>query len=174
MHQATRVVPVPTSAVEQDDQGGHTSHPWEIPSVAGGLLREGDSELSAGGDRSEQERPICMGSSYSVLLPVMWSIRTCEVLMSEVIRNASAYEGEIPRSSLDVLIQEAIGVADEDFGVQAAVVWAAGYQFPHEMLDSDLQCLRCFRAAQFLSDGTRRFRGNFFSAQPCADGRHQR
>ena len=31
-------------------------------------------------------------------------------------------------------------MTDEDFEAQAAVASAAGYQFPHEMLDSDL-CL---------------------------------
>ena len=68
--------------------------------------------------------------------------------MNEIIENASvyfAYEGEISRSSLEDLIREAIRETDEDFGAQAAVAWAAGYQFPQEMLDSDL---RCFQAAQ--------------------------
>ena len=65
--------------------------------------------------------------------------------MNDIIENASvyfAYEGKIPRSSLEVLIREAIRVTDEDFGAQAAVVWAAGYQFPQETLDSDLRCFQ--------------------------------
>ena len=68
--------------------------------------------------------------------------------MNEIIENTYvyfAYEGKISRSSLEDLIREAIRMTDEDFGAQAAVAWAAGYQFPQKMLDSDL---RCFQAAQ--------------------------
>ena len=61
--------------------------------------------------------------------------------MNEIIENTSvyfAYDGEISRSLLEDLIREAIRVTDEDFGAQAAVVWAAGYEFPQET-DSDLR-----------------------------------
>ena len=54
MHQATREVSVPTSAVERDDQDGHAGRCCKIPSAAEGLFREGDSiafrEVTAGGE----------------------------------------------------------------------------------------------------------------------------
>ena len=56
--------------------------------------------------------------------------------MNEIIENTYvyfAYEGKISRSSLEDLIREAIRMTDEDFGAQAAVAWAAGYQFPQKM-----------------------------------------
>ena len=47
--------------------------------------------------------------------------------------------------SLTNLIIEAVASTDGNFGVQEAVKWANGYEFPQELVDSDL---RLFRASQ--------------------------
>ena len=51
----------------------------------------------------------------------------------------------LPHAFLEALVTEAVIASDDQYGVDAAVVWADGYTFPHEMLESDV---RCFRAAQ--------------------------
>ena len=71
-----------------------------------------------------------------------------ESLVREILKTAMSYFGygvPLPAEALRSLIQEAVRVSDENYGVQAAIAWAEGYEFPQEMLDSDL---RCFRAAQ--------------------------
>ena len=71
-----------------------------------------------------------------------------EILVDEILRTAIAYfaPGELlPREPLRFLIQKAIRVSDENHGVEAVVAWAEGYEFPQELLDSDI---RCFQAAQ--------------------------
>ena len=47
--------------------------------------------------------------------------------------------------ALTDLVIEAIASTDGNFGVQEAVKWANGYEFPQELVDSDL---RLFRASQ--------------------------
>ena len=70
-------------------------------------------------------------------------------MVEEILKSASVYfaPGEtLPGDELRRLIAEAIRVSDECYGVQAAIAWAGGYEFPQELLDSDL---RCFKAAQW-------------------------
>ena len=46
---------------------------------------------------------------------------------------------------LERIIAEAIRASDDTYGEAAAVQWGNGYQFPRELVDSDV---RCFQAAQ--------------------------
>ena len=66
-------------------------------------------------------------------------------LASSILKTAVTYfaPGElIPRSALEEIIEGAIKVTDQNYGVEAAVAWAEGYQFPRDMVDSDLRCLQ--------------------------------
>ena len=65
-----------------------------------------------------------------------------------MIKMADSYfpqGNRLPHAFLEALVTEAVIASDDQYGVDAAVVWADGYTFPHEMLESDV---RCFRAAQ--------------------------
>ena len=84
--------------------------------------------------------PVISASAKTPVIP--------ESLVKAIIKTAVSYFGygvPLPAEALRSLIQEAVHVSDENYGVQAAIAWAEGYEFPQEMLDSDL---RCFRAAQ--------------------------
>ena len=48
----------------------------------------------------------------------------------------------LPRIFLEALVEEAIIVSDDQYGVDAAVAWANNYFFPKEMFDSDVRCLQ--------------------------------
>ena len=66
----------------------------------------------------------------------------------EIMECAAAYflDGETPaRETLQNTTAEAVEAADTNYGVAEANEWANGFQFPQDVLDSDL---RCFRAAQ--------------------------
>ena len=66
----------------------------------------------------------------------------------EILNCATTYflNGEIPPTeSLQATIAEAVEAASTNYGVAEAIDWADGFEFPQDMLDSDL---RCFRAAQ--------------------------
>lgn len=43
------------------------------------------------------------------------------------------------------LVDEAAEAARNDFGIEAANEWAAGYKFPAEYVESDVRCLRAMR-----------------------------
>ena len=51
----------------------------------------------------------------------------------------------LPKDSLEELAMEAIASADGNYGIQEAVKWAGGFEFPQDLVDSDM---RLFRAAQ--------------------------
>ena len=66
-------------------------------------------------------------------------------MVEDFLRTATAYlaPGELlPKTSLILIISEAIRATDGNYGVQAAIDWAAGYKFPHALVDSDVRCLR--------------------------------
>ena len=56
-----------------------------------------------------------------------------------------APEETLPIESLERLAVEAIASSDGNYGVKEAVKWAEGYEFPQDLVDSDL---RLFRASQ--------------------------
>jgi hypothetical protein len=51
----------------------------------------------------------------------------------------------LPRDALEELAREAIASSDGNYGIQEAVKWAEGFEFPQELVDSDM---RLFRASQ--------------------------
>ena len=51
----------------------------------------------------------------------------------------------LPRDTLEELAKEAIASADGNYGTKEAVNWAEGFEFPQDLVDSDM---RLFRAAQ--------------------------
>ena len=51
----------------------------------------------------------------------------------------------LPRATLEELAKEAVASADGNYGIQEAVIWAEGFEFPQDLVDSDM---RLFRAAQ--------------------------
>ena len=59
--------------------------------------------------------------------------------------NMFAPEEELPKDTLEELARDAIASADGNYGIQEAVRWAAGFEFPQDLVDSDM---RLFRAAQ--------------------------
>ena len=99
--------------------------------------------------------------SGPVLRPPTGDPTVSEELVQQILQSASDYfaHGEhLPRAPLESLFREAIRTSDDVYGVEAALKWAEGYEFPQAMLDSDL---RCFRAAQldFQSMVRRRLKG---------------
>ena len=72
----------------------------------------------------------------------------CPELIVSVMKTAVSMfssQDNLSYESLTNLVVEAIASTDGNFGVQEAVKWAAGYEFPQELVDSDL---RLFRASQ--------------------------
>lgn len=57
---------------------------------------------------------------------------------------AACFPGGVPASEIGIeeLIAEAAEAARNDFGVEAAIEWADGYQFPAEFVESDVRCLQ--------------------------------
>ena len=51
----------------------------------------------------------------------------------------------LPREPLEELAREFIASADRSYGIQEAVKWAGGFEFPQNLVDSDM---RLFRASQ--------------------------
>ena len=51
----------------------------------------------------------------------------------------------LPKDTLEELARESIASADGNYGIQEAVKWAGGFEFPQDLVDSDM---RLFRAAQ--------------------------
>ena len=51
----------------------------------------------------------------------------------------------LPRDALEDLARESIASADGNYGIQEAVKWAEGFEFPQNLVDSDM---RLFRASQ--------------------------
>jgi hypothetical protein len=51
----------------------------------------------------------------------------------------------LPRDALEDLAREAIASSDGNYGIQEAVKWAEGFEFPQDLVDSDM---RLFRASQ--------------------------
>ena len=57
---------------------------------------------------------------------------------------AACFPGGVPASEtgIEELIAEAAEAARNDFGVEAAIEWADGYEFPAEYVESDVRCLQ--------------------------------
>jgi hypothetical protein len=69
-------------------------------------------------------------------------------LLNEIRATAETYfraRGADSSRLLEDTVREAIQASNEEYGVAAAVHWAAGYRFPEEMVKSD-EC--CLQAAQ--------------------------
>ena len=76
----------------------------------------------------------------------------CPELVQSVMKTASSMfspEDNLCEKSLINLIVEAIASTDRNYGIQEAVKWANGYEFPQHLVDSDL---RLFRASQLDFD----------------------
>ena len=66
-------------------------------------------------------------------------------MVEEIMATAEKYfaPGQLlPRVALETIICEAISVCDENYEIEAAIKWAAGYTFPAEMLEKDLASFR--------------------------------
>jgi hypothetical protein len=66
-------------------------------------------------------------------------------LLNEIRATAETYfraGGADSSRLLEDTVREAIRVSNEEYGVAAAVQWAAGYRFPEEMVKSDERCLQ--------------------------------
>lgn len=66
-------------------------------------------------------------------------------LLDEIRATAETYfraGGADSSRLLEDTVREAIRASDEEYGVAAAVQWAAGFRFPEEMLKSDERCLQ--------------------------------
>ena len=72
----------------------------------------------------------------------------CPELVESVMKTASSMfssEDDLCEEGLINLIVEAIASTDGNYGIQEAIKWANGYEFPQHLVDSDL---RLFRASQ--------------------------
>ena len=60
---------------------------------------------------------------------------------------AACFPGGVPASQagIEELIAEAAEAARNDCGVEAAIEWADGYEFPAEYMASDVRCLESTR-----------------------------
>ena len=86
-------------------------------------------------------RPINMRESRGVAVNPGIS----DYLIREILATATAYfphEEILPMALLHRIIIEAIHLTDENYGVNAAITWAEGYEFPQELVDSNVRCLR--------------------------------
>ena len=71
----------------------------------------------------------------------------CQELVTGIMKTATsmfAAEHSLSREKLEKLVVEAIVSTDGNYGIQEANKWVDGYQFPQELVDSDL---RFFRAS---------------------------
>lgn len=71
----------------------------------------------------------------------------CPELILSILKTAErmfAPDDSLPSSVLEQLAVDAIASSDENYGMKEAVKWAKGYEFPQELVDSDL---RLFRAS---------------------------
>ena len=69
----------------------------------------------------------------------------CPELIESVMKTARSMfspEDNLCEESLIKLIVEAVNSTDGNYGVQEAVKWANGYEFPQHLVDSDLRLLR--------------------------------
>lgn len=74
-------------------------------------------------------------------------IEVCQELVDGIMKTATsmfAAEHSLSRRELEKLVIEAVVSTDGNYGIQEANKWADGYQFPQELVDSDL---RLFRAS---------------------------
>ena len=68
----------------------------------------------------------------------------CPELIESVMKTARSMfspEDNLCEESLIKLIVEAVNSTDGNYGVQEAVKWANGYEFPEHLVDSDLRLL---------------------------------
>lgn len=67
-----------------------------------------------------------------------------EAVVRGIAETARAYfaAGSECESEIETIAREALVASDEDYGVAAAIAWAGGYEFPREMIESDIRCLR--------------------------------
>ena len=80
-------------------------------------------------------------------------------LILSILKTATrmfAPEAVLPIETLQQLAVEAIASADGNYGVKEAVKWADGFEFPQDLVDSDL---RLFKASQQWLRGASRKSG---------------
>ena len=69
-------------------------------------------------------------------------------LIESILRTAMsmfAPDEALPRDDLEELARESIASADGNYGINEAIKWAKGFEFPQDLVDSDM---RLFRASQ--------------------------
>jgi hypothetical protein len=57
-------------------------------------------------------------------------------------KKKNCQKDELPSNGLKLLAIEAIVNTDGNYGIKEAVKWAEGYEFPQELVDSDLRLFR--------------------------------
>ena len=68
-----------------------------------------------------------------------------EYLIRDILTTATAYfspEEILPMALLHRIIQEAIQLTDDNYGINAAIMWPKGYEIPQALVDSNVRCLR--------------------------------
>ena len=69
----------------------------------------------------------------------------CPGLILGILKTASrmfAPGEELPSNALQQLAMDAIASTDGNYGIKEAVKWAEGFEFPQELVDSDLKLFR--------------------------------
>ena len=116
-----------------------------------GILRTGENGGSTGEVRGSADSvvPRREGESGGAMcLAELQREKIHPELIESVMKTAVSIfssQDSLSYDSLTNLIIEAIASTDGNFGVLEAVQWANGYEFPQELVDSDL---RLFRASQ--------------------------
>ena len=117
--------------------------------------KEGRSEAATArpsAARDKEGRPVAATARPSAArgrIPATTALNEQDFdMQNEIMECAAAYflEGVAPpRETLRITIAEAVEAASTNYGIAEANEWANGFEFPQDVLDSDL---RCFRAAQ--------------------------
>ena len=126
----------------------------EIPSEGGGdsvaeQSRSGRQAVDVtdarpepnGGARMSSGGPTCVQGNF--IQPSGPAVS--QHLLNEILSTAETYfraGGTGGSPLLESTIREAVRASDEEYGIAAAVQWAAGYRFPKEMVKGDERCLQ--------------------------------
>ena len=92
-------------------------------------------------DTPAMERSPGHGTVTSNQRPTSSSFAILEEMTQSILLTVSEYFGldsGITAQEIEATIREAITVTDENYGIEAAIEWGAGYCFPAEMINRDV------------------------------------
>lgn len=117
-----------------------------IPSDGGGPMRQGRESVPTSKRRNGLGVKVVEVANASESYADIKDISPSLILsIMETATQLFAPQEILPYNQLEELVVEAIASADGNYGEGEAIKWADGYEFPQELVDSDL---RLFRASQ--------------------------